>query len=192
MNSVPLKVLVSAVVLGMSSQALAQEGGGEGAYLGASLGKFDYEETVDAFGVEFSDSATAYRIFGGYRFNENFALEAGWGATGDLEETYTDGFDTAVIRGDYEVLTVRALAIAPFDSVSLYGGVGYYDATLDGSVSIIGFLQESFEGDDSGATLVGGLQFDLDKVSIRAEYEWFDTDSSVDAWDISVGLLFRL
>lgn len=183
--------MLACAALFASSAAVAQDAS-EGAYLGVSVGSFDYEETVEAFDVEFSDSTTAYRIFGGYRFNDNFALEAGWGATGDLEEAYSDGVDTAIIRGDYEVLTLRGLAIAPFESVSLYGGVGYYDATLDASATVVGIGQMRFEGDDSGATLVGGLQFDFEKVSIRGEYEWFDTDSNVDAWDISIGLLVRL
>lgn len=183
---------LAAVMVSVSPATVAQDAFDEGAYVGVSVGSLDYEETVEIFDLEFSDSTTAYRIFGGYRFNENFALEAGWGATGDLQETYTDGFDTAVIRGDYEVLTIRALGVAPFENVSLYGGVGYYDATLNGSVSVIGVGQMGFEGDDSGATLVGGLQFDFGKVSIRGEYEWFDTDSNVDAWDISIGLIFRL
>ena len=33
---------------------------------------------------------SAYRIIGGYRFNDNFALEGGWGKTGDLEESFTE------------------------------------------------------------------------------------------------------
>jgi OOP family OmpA-OmpF porin len=176
-----------------TSAAQAQET--NGGYMGFALGSFDYEE--EDGGITFSDTTTAYRLLGGYRFNENFALEAGWGATSELEDSLTEfvpGFGnvTASITADYEVLTVRALGLIPLQSVSLLGGVGYYDSELDGALSLAGFGNiADFEGSESGATLIGGLQFELERLSIRGEVEWFDTDGDVEAWSASVGLLFR-
>ena len=175
--------------------AAAQERGG--AYIGFSLGSFSYEEEDPDLGVTIvDDSATAYRILGGYRFSENFAVEGGWGKTGDLEETFTEfipGFGNLTLNmsGDYEVLTVRALGIVPFENISLIGGVGYYDADLNATISVTGLGSFAAEGSDDGATLVGGIEFNLERIDIRAELEWFDTESSVDASDISVGVLFH-
>ena len=163
----------------------------DGAYLGFAAGLVDYEEDVDLIGVTISDSTSAYRIVGGYRFGDNLALEAGWGASSDLEDTVTVLGAPVRVRGDYEVLTLRLLGIARGDGVSLYGGVGYFDSDLTATGSAPGFGQITTEGSETGATLVGGLQFDLQRVSIRTELEWFDTDGDVKVWDASVGVLFR-
>ena len=178
-------------------QSAAAQDSREGAYMGFALGSFSYQEEDPDLGVTIvDDSATAYRILGGYRFNDNFALEGTWGKTGDLEETFAEfipGFGNLTVNmtGDYEVLTVRALGIIPFENVSLIGGLGYYDADLNATVSVTGLGSFDAEGSDDGATLVGGLEFNLERVDIRAEYEWFDTDNSIDASDFSVGVLFH-
>jgi OOP family OmpA-OmpF porin len=186
--------LLAAASLVFAHTAAAQQA--SGGYMGFALGVLDYEEDEESLGISISDSTSAYRILGGYRFTDNFAVEGGWGATGDIEETFSEvipGFGTltANIKGDYEILTVRALGIVPFDKLSLLGGVGYYDADLTVSASVSGFGQFEVEDSDSGATLVGGLQFELERLDIRAELEWFDTDSNIDVWDASIGVLFK-
>jgi hypothetical protein len=179
--------------LAFAQAAAAQDR--DGGYMGFSIGSFSYEE--EDLGVMIvDDSASAYRIVGGYRFSDNFALEGGWGKTGDLETSFTEfipGFGnlTFDMSGAYEVLTVRALGIVPFERVSLVGGLGYYDAQLDATVSVTGLGTFDAEDSDNGATLVGGLEFNLERIDIRAELEWFDTDDGIEAWDISVGMLFH-
>src|SRR5262245_18612610 len=170
-----------------------------GAYMGASVGSFSYEEEDEGLGV-IDDSATAYRIMGGYRFNDHFAVEGGWGKTGDLEGGFTEtippfGTFTVNLVGNYEVLTVRALGFLPFEKVSLLGDVGYFDADIDasvnvtGPVSVGGPLDASGSGD--GATLVGGFEYNLERIDIRGELEWFDVSDGAEAWDVSVGVLFH-
>lgn len=183
----------------LSAGAHAQDSIQKGGYMGFAVGTLSYEETEQLTGLEISDDTSAYRLFGGYQFNENFALEAGWAATGDIKEDFT-GTDAVLgdvalsIKGDYEVLSLRLLGIVPLSKVNLFGGVGYYDATL----SATGRYEDDFDlfsvsvkDSDGGATVLGGLQFNLARVGIRAEYEWFDTDSSVEASSISAGVFFR-
>ena len=169
-----------------------------GAYVGASVGSFSYQEEDEGLGV-IDDTATAYRVLGGYRFNDHFAVEGGWGKTGDLKGGFTEtippfGTFTINVVGNYEILTVRALGFLPFEKVSLLGGVGYFDADIDASVSatgpiVIDALDAS--GSDDGATLVGGLEFNLERVDIRGELEWFDVSDGSEAWDFSVGVLYH-
>ena len=45
--------------------------------------------------------------------------------------------------------------------------------------------------EDDGLTAMGGIQFDMRRVSIRGEYEWFDTDDGVDAQSLNVAVIFR-
>lgn len=170
----------------------------DGAYIGGSIGSFSYSEDDDELGDIIDDSASLYRIMGGYRFNDNFAIEGTWGKTGDVEESFTEviplfGTVTLNLSGDFEILTVRALGFIPFEKVSLLGGVGYYDAeqNVTASVSVPGFSTTvSDSGSEDGATLIGGLEFNLERVDIRGELEWFDVDEA-EAWDVTVGVIFH-
>lgn len=184
------------ICLGMSlvfaQAAIAQDR--EGGYIGVAAGSFSYEEE------EFiDDSASLFRVVGGFRFNENFGLEGSWGETGDLGESFSEvvppfGTVTLDVNGDYEVLTVRALGFIPFDKVSLLGGVGYYDAeaSVSATASLGGSppVTVSDSGSESGATLVAGFELNLQRIDIRGELEWFDLDDA-DASDFTVGVIFH-
>ena len=165
-----------------------------GPYMGVSVGSFSYEEDVDELGLAIDDSTSTYRLLGGYRFSESFALEGGWGRTGDIKESFSEPFPpfgtiTFDVAAEFEVLTVRGLGFIPFEKVSLLGGIGYYDADIDVTVSVPGFGSETEGASEDGATLIGGLEFNLERFDIRTELEWFDVDNG-DAWDVSVGVLF--
>jgi OmpA-OmpF porin, OOP family len=189
------RLSVSFLLCGLSAVAEAQEGG----YVGVALGSFDYSESDDDFGLTISDSAGAYRLFGGYQFNENYAIEAGLGATEDLKETFR-AFDpffgdvSLTIKADYEISMVRFLAFAQLESMSIFGGAGYYDATVNVSVRFednTGVFTSTEEIGDDGAMVVGGIQFERDRIALRGEYEWLDAEGDVDATTLSFGVLFR-
>jgi hypothetical protein len=78
------------------------------------------------------------------------------------------------------------------DKVSLYGALGYYDAVLDATVtsSLVSSRPYDVEDSSDGATLALGVQFDLERVDIRAELEKF-LDSGSEAWGFNVGVFFR-
>ena len=178
--------------LGFVQAAAGQDRGGP--YMGVSVGSFSYEEDVDELDLGIDDSTNTYRLIGGYRFSENFALEGGWGRTGDIEESFSEPFPpfgtvTFDVGAEFEVLTVRGLGFIPFESVSLLGGIGYYDADIEVTASVPGLGSGSEETGENGATLVGGFEFNLERVDIRTELEWFDVDDG-EAWDLSIGVLF--
>jgi OOP family OmpA-OmpF porin len=186
-------VLLFSLAIGAQAQEI------RGGYVGLAFGSFDFTQDDDDTGLRFSDTTSSYRVLGGYQFNSNYAVEASWGATGDIKESFY-GFDPFLgdlsleIKTDYEIATLRALAIAPFSSTSIFGGAGYYDAKSNLAIR----YQDDFEtvtfsdtGSDSGATIVGGVQFELRRIAIRGEYEWFDTGGGVDAYNIGVSVLFR-
>ena len=179
--------------LAFAQAAAAQDR--DGAYMGASAGSFSYEEVDEFDDSVLEDTALAYRILGGYRFNDHFALEGGWGKTESLAESFTDfippfGNITLNIGAEWEILTVRALAFAPFGKFSLMGGLGYYDADVEVTASAFG-VSGSDTASQDGATLVGGFEFNLERIDIRTELEWFDVDESSEAWDVSIGVLFH-
>jgi hypothetical protein len=79
----------------------------------------------------------------------------------------------------------------PFVSLSFFAGVGLYEADLDSSGSVGGLQLITSQSAEDGSTALLGLQLDFPKVSVRGEYEWFDTESSVDLWSTGVGVIFR-
>jgi hypothetical protein len=180
------------MAIGFAQAAAAQEEN-RGPYLGLSLGSFNYEQDNGALGIFVDDSTSAYRIIGGYRVSDHFAVEAGWGETGDLEDNTPFSNLTVDIQGEYEVLTVRALGIVPLGKrVSLYGGLGFYDAEFDATITVNNLLGPYVVEDRAeGATLVGGIEFNVERMHIRTEIEKFDSDEGSDAWDISIGVLFK-
>lgn len=184
-------------LLGCAAGAEAQEP--HGAYAGASLGYFSYEEGGENLGAPISDGAGAYRIVGGYQFNSVYALEAGWGRSGRFSESFS-AFDPSVgelsleLSGEYEISTLRFIAFAPLSNFGMFGGAGYYDTTLDASSrfeSPVELDVQSGEITDDGLTAVGGFQFELDRFALRGEYEWFDADSGVEAQSFNFTALVR-
>lgn len=171
----------------------------QGPYVGVSAGAFSYEQTEKgALGVPISDGSASYRLFGGYQLNSAYGIEVGFQEAGDFKESFS-GFDPVVgsqtldVSTSYEIKTLRLVLLAPFSSISMYGALGYFDADIDASLRYRDQTQvvdNTEEGSDSGATVAGGVQFDLRKFSIRGEYEWFNTKSGVDSSNISVGIVF--
>jgi len=186
----PAIVVASSLIVAGAAQAQSDSG----PYIGLGVGVFSYYEFDDQTGLIVDDSTPVYRLIGGYQLNENLAIEGTLARTGDIEETFPFGppVGTVTARADYELYSVRALGLVPLRSFDFYGGVGYYKATLKSDVNApdIG-LADSAKNDDSGATLLGGVHFYLDRVIIRGEYEWFNADKNIDIWDITVGVLFR-
>ena len=85
---------VHAARIGADSMSRARADGkcaGDGSgYIGFALGAVDYEEADEDLGETLSDTSTAYRVLGGYRFSDNFAVEGGWVRTSDLEENIVE------------------------------------------------------------------------------------------------------
>jgi hypothetical protein len=190
-----------ALLLSLALAPLAHAQSDKGMYFGAGLGSFDYDETSSGSFLGVNDSSYAYHLFGGYKFNEHIALEGGMSGTGELEETIPQtlqGIGTVdlnfVLR--WNIYKVNALGILPFDKFSLFGGVGYFSASLDGDVEAPGFGSVGTVSDHmSGADATFGIQrdfgLDLKSVSVRGQFDWYDFDHNVDVSGITLAVLFR-
>jgi opacity protein-like surface antigen len=149
-----------------------------GFYVGAGVGTAKVEQdtiTDEDFGdFTFDSDDTAFKLFGGYNFNQYFAVEAAYFDGGAPEDTVVS-FPGA--RGTLEIglsgLIVSALGRIPLGDVfSVYGklGLASYDVDLKGRVNGDTVGSESFSEDDVsyavGASINVGASFEL-----RAEYE---------------------
>jgi OOP family OmpA-OmpF porin len=181
-----------------SAQSTAQP------YIGFSAGQADVDESmaipalVDPGGrVDGKDGA--FKLFGGYQFNPNFALEA---ALVDLGDVSYSGFFTgnppltvsgpvAGGRIQNSGLNLSAVGVVPLGQrFVLFGKVGmflWYSEATDVTGGVATYSE------DDGADLSVGLGASVaigQKVSLRAEWERFDM-SNVDVDLVTLGFAYR-
>jgi opacity protein-like surface antigen len=168
-----------------------------GPYVGLGYGVFQIEDDGDDSGVNFSDTAPSYRLFAGYNIHETLAIEVGIGKSAGFNEQLV-AFDPSIgvveldLTVDYDVKTVRVLAVAPFSGIDMFGGIGFFDAKATSTLrfrSNLGAVTETAEASLSGGTIVGGVQFHLDRIVIRGEYEWFDDDEGIATSALNIAVI---
>jgi OOP family OmpA-OmpF porin len=137
----------------------------EGLYVGGALGKPHYGDPIA--GVGGSGSGTTGKLFGGYEFTPNVALEAGWADLGHTDDA----------AGRVEARALYLDAVGRYELVpqwSLLGSVGVAD----------GRFKSSTQGNDSSPALKLGLgaQYDFTKsVALRLQYDHYHFSDAFDA-----------
>jgi hypothetical protein len=183
------KALVCCLAL-WSAGALAQDK--SGAYLGGGLGQFDFHEEGDGTLVV-DDTALAYKVYGGYRFNDTWAVEGAFWQPDELTRFATQpapGIVNATVRAQYDFLETRGLAHVK----AFFAGIGYWEADLAANVDVnTTFGPFSLPGadSDSGVSVVLGGQWDLERVGIRVEVEAYEMDNVDSAYYYGVGVHYR-
>ena len=179
----PLLVAVS--VLGCAS-VFAQDDVA-GGYLGVGLGELSFEEEVLPGVYTFDESASAWKLYGGYDFGERLGLELSWTQTSDLEDTVSLldpdlGAVSTAVSVELTVLSLRALGYLPLSWGSPFAGIGYFDGDADSvlvvSADLLGSETVSASDSASGATAVLGVRWRLRDWNVRLEYEWWDADEA--------------
>lgn len=156
-----LVALFGAAAMAASTGVLAQQSAaGTGLYIGADVGNADFG----------SDDDTAFKLYAGYKFHPNVAVEGGWASL----------FDKGGVEAtSLEVVAVGILPLAP--QFSLLGKLGFASIDVD-----------SPAGGDTKTELTYGIgaQYDVTpKIGVRAQWQRYDTDQEIDL--LSVGVLFR-
>jgi OmpA-OmpF porin, OOP family len=125
-TSVAALMAVSGVVVSSASFAQAKPVD-TGLYLGASVGQ---ATSGDCNVPSCDDKDTSYRVFGGYQFNRNLAVEAGYAPLGEVS-----GGNLNLETNAWDLVGV---GIWPLNQqFSIYGKLGFYnaEAKLSGPVS---------------------------------------------------------
>jgi len=120
------------LVLGLAATpAAAQE---PGLFLGGSLGKGKFKTTCTLYVGTCDPEDTGYRLFGGYRYNPNMALEVGYGS---IAEIFVSGTQIAsglpaTFEGTLKALDVSILPTLPFsERLAIFGRFGIYRSQLE-------------------------------------------------------------
>ena len=163
------KAALLAIALGAAASGVQAQSATPGAYLGGMLGQGDAKKDFSCSGVpDCKHTSTAWKIFAGYQFNRNLAVEAGYtdlgrihAATGTTDEKFDVGLGEAT-----GVLSV------PFgDKVSLYGKLGGYYARTTDTITAGGSTTDRRQN-NGGVTFGAGMQFCVtNNLAIRGEYQ---------------------
>lgn len=171
-----------------------------GGYLGVGFGESSVDVTpyyYPGLTTAVSDSDTAFKLFGGYGFNDNVAIEAGYTNFGEFGVAYGDGSFDYVEAG---ALYIAAVGNVPLGPVTLFGKAGLANWFLDYS-GVDTYWGWAWSDTATGIDpMVGfGANLDLaDAFAVRGEFERFmdvgDRDmtgqSDVDVLSVSAVLKF--
>ena len=174
-----------AMALGLISMpALAADG--QGFYAGVGAGQLSVDTSGDIDGTSFSfdDSDTAFRIFGGWQFNENFGLEAGYVDGGSASETINIEGTDVDFKIDVSGIDLMLRGVLPVgESFFAFAQAGMIFWDADFKASALGVSESD---SDSGEDLAygAGIGFNFsENAGVRAEYMIYDisSDSDVDS-----------
>lgn len=170
-----IAAMLGAAAMAMSAGALAQQGETPW-YAGASIGQGD---------LGIGDTTTAWKIFGGYQINRNFAVEFGYTDLGDTDvASGVPGIPNVNLEATaWELIGVGKFPVA--NQFSIYGLAGF--ARIEAEASVFGV-----SASDTSTELTYGIgaQYDFSpKVGLRAQLQWYDTDETADV--MSVGVVVR-
>jgi opacity protein-like surface antigen len=166
---------VAAVAVLGASAATATEG----FYLGAAgmQSRFD-SNNFDLSDVDNED--TGWKIIAGYRSSPNFAFESAYMRFGNSTAP------SVALTGPYEAkanaLAAFGLGIWPAGPVDLFLKAGAARIHAKGNVGAVNFSDKKIE-----FAYGAGLQFNLGRFGMRAEYEKFNTSVIGDLDVISIG-----
>ncbi|MEJ7747602.1 MAG: outer membrane beta-barrel protein [Luteimonas sp.] len=204
-----LGVAVVAVIASPCAMAQHEPGWYVGGNVGGLAATIDDERITSsllarrftAVSIADDDRDTGYKVFGGYRFHRNFAVEGGYVDLGEFGYTATTT-PAGTLTGHIELrgVNVDLLGILPFtDKFSAFvrAGVLYAEAkdTFVGTGSV-NVLDPNPSIRDTNYKFGVGLQYDFNEsLGMRVEAERYRIDDAVgNKGDIdlaSIGLVYR-
>lgn len=116
------KLIIAATAATFAGAALAAD---QGFYMGANVGASSHDVSGNG---ELKENPTTWGIYGGYDFNKNFALEAGYQ---DLGTSKAGG-----LEAKNQALSLDVVGKLPVtDSIGVYGkaGLAYIDRDISGA-----------------------------------------------------------
>jgi len=188
----------------LASGAAAQEN----IYVGLGFGEFDYEEQfVDQVLGQVSDSASTYKVFGGFGFNDYFAIEISYAKVEDIEQSGTMdnlscgtgpcGVVNSQLGIEYTTTSLAAVGQLPLESVAFLGGLGYFSSSADFvqnyQTECCGSFADGGEINDNGMMAMVGIEWRFgrfgSRYAFRLEYEWWDM-ADVDTSAVGLGFSY--
>jgi OmpA-OmpF porin, OOP family len=140
-----------------------------GFYAGLGAGTASVED--DDTGFDGDD--TAFKLFGGYAFNDNFAVELAYIDGGTPDDRFGN------IDVDLEVTGLNASAVGRLpvsDTVALFGKVGFASYDLKATARLGGASASDKDSDTDLSYGVGGSVSFAERFEVRVEWEAIDVE----------------
>ena len=196
MKNTYIAAAFAAIGMAVSSASMAQQKPESGWYVGGSIGQSEAQDLCDGIsGCD--DTDTAWKIFGGYHVNRNFAIEGGYTDLGKstINATGPGGNLNATIEATaFELVGLGSLPLG--NQFSVFGKIGLYRGEVEarGSGVVLG-APVNLSEDDSGTDLTFGFGARLDitrNFGVRGEWQRYsDMGGDIDIDVLSVGVVFR-
>lgn len=142
-------------------------------FLGAGVGRTDTDDSANSVSLDESDSA--WKIYGGMMFTDNFGFEAGWTDLGDAS--------SGAVDTETEALYAAGVVAAPLmENFSIYAkaGIAFWDQDINAA---------SYDGEDLMYGI--GANYKLaDQFHVRIEWEQYETDLETSVISVGGGLQF--
>lgn len=183
-----MKKIVFALIAALAAPLAAQAA--NGAYIGANAGRA--EQKADVEGIIIKDRSSAFKIYGGYNFDQHFGVEGGYI---DTKEGGISG-NGARVGSDPRAVYAAATGTLPLNQqFSLFAKVGAARNHVKVTASFDGYSASGSANRTSAYVSVGAAYAVNANVSFVAEYENFgkilkEDGSSVKANIYSVGLRY--
>jgi len=148
--------------------------------------------------IDDDDRDFGFKLFGGYKFNKNFAVEGGYFNLGEFGFTANTTGGTYTGTGKFQGLNLDAIGILPItEKFSAFGRVGYiYTETKDtftGTGNGISVAAANPDPDKKAGNYKYGLgvQYDFTQaLGLRVEWERYRVNDAVgNKGDIDMGLI---
>jgi hypothetical protein len=180
------KIFATTLLLGSTlagSAAFAQDADVvKGFYAGGAITQARFDE--DNFSLaDVDDEDNSWKVIGGFRFHENFAVEANYIDFGELSARQLIG--TGSVTAEAKGISLFAVGLIPVPYVDLFAKIG--GAKIDAKTR---GLLTNFDDDTTEFAYGAGAQWRWRNLAVRAEYEKFDTDIIGDLDLISVGATY--
>ena len=163
-----MKLLIAAMGLSASLLCLpvAAQMNMSGFYVGAGVGRAKAQDWCSPGGFDTcDDKKTAWKVFGGYQFTPNFALEAGYANLGKFTATFGPESENAEVTA-WEASFVAGVPL--MQRLGIFGRLGAYRAT----VKDVDNLFRTFEHDNNDFTFGAGLSYDFTRnLAVRGEWQ---------------------
>lgn len=179
-----LFAMIAALAAPLAAQA-------QGAYIGGNVGRS--EQKLDIEGFSFKDSNTAYKLYGGYNFTQNFGIEGG---VADLREAEISENGGRIASKPVSTYFAATGTLPLNEQFALFGKAGVAVTHVKFTASAPGYYANA--SDNQTSPYVGvGASFALNKnIAFVAEYEYFgkiakDGDAHVKADLLSVGVRYK-
>ncbi|MBA6392437.1 outer membrane beta-barrel protein [Colwellia sp. BRX10-3] len=186
-------LLISSLLLVSTPFISAQATENLDLYVGLGVGQSSIDITASDLGLEndvsIDDSDTAFKIFGGYDVNKNFAVELGYIELGEASVSSSNGIEK--IEAEVDAILASVIGKLPLtDHSSIFVKIGYSSWDIEASWRDMSELNHYTE-DGTDVFFGAGYGYSWSNISAGVEFERYDVDGEdVDFISFSLAYMF--